>query len=394
MGKKNIRVLFQMLDNPLRRNSGNKTWNLALLHYFKLRGIRVDFITERDHVNWEVEEIDHFKNSGLVDSFYVLDRKPKGMNRVQYFLRHTLTKLFYRKRFDLSKSAMEDYRSAYYQMAFNNVLKQNAYDFILINYVINAKLIKNNPLVGQAKTIIDTHDFFTSQFQGQPKFNLGASFGEEIARLSLFDEVWVSSADELYVFGQFIPNRVRLVQTMLPKPIIQKVAINSRKYDLIYVASNNGNNQKSAKWFFEKVYPTLPDRLQICVIGQINQTIPDLPNVHKIPFAEQLDDYYQQSKVAICPMLAGTGIKIKVVEAFSYGIPIVCNIRGLDGLLNKTNNGCMATDDPLDFAAYIMELLNDPEKYQSFSKMSVSMFDQFFNIQDAYKRLDKIFGVI
>ena len=44
-------------------------------------------------------------------------------------------------------------------------------------------------------------------------------------------------------------------------------------------------------------------------------TILRFHNIHKIDFVEDLDAIYKHSKIAICPMLTGTGLKIKVIEA-------------------------------------------------------------------------------
>jgi len=58
-----------------------------------------------------------------------------------------------------------------------------------------------------------------------------------------------------------------------------------------------------------------------------------------------LVEFYQNVSIVICPMFSGTGVKIKVLEALSYGIPVVTNQRGVDGLLNKSANGCLVTEN-------------------------------------------------
>ena len=122
------------------------------------------------------------------------------------------------------------------------------------------------------------------------------------------------------------------------------------------MGSNNPHNTNAAKWFFDKVYPLLPDTIKITVVGRVCSAVPEKENIEKIEYAENLSEYYKKSKITICPMLSGTGLKIKVVESLSYGIPIVCNTRGVDGLLNKLNNGCIVTNDPNEFSNAIQKL--------------------------------------
>src|SRR3546814_15765273 len=88
-----------------------------------------------------------------------------------------------------------------------------------------------------------------------------------------------------------------------------------KKFVVIYVASDNPHNTRAAKWFFDKVYPQLPEQIRLCVIGKISGHIGTYRNVTKISFAEDLDEFYRQSAIAMCPMRGGTGVKVKVVEA-------------------------------------------------------------------------------
>src|SRR3546814_10265033 len=59
-----------------------------------------------------------------------------------------------------------------------------------------------------------------------------------------------------------------------------------KKFVVIYVASDNPHNTRAAKWFFDKVYPQLPEQIRLCVIGKISGHIGTYRNVTKISFAE------------------------------------------------------------------------------------------------------------
>ena len=160
---------------------------------------------------------------------------------------------------------------------------------------------------------------------------------------------------------------------------------------MLYVASDNEHNKLAAKWFFERVYPLLQFSLKIVVIGKIVDHFSDFPNVEKIRYAEDLDVYYSNAKIALCPMLTGTGLKIKVIEAMSYGLPIVCNERGVDGLFNKTNNGCLVTNDEKQFATYIHKLINEDGFYKINADFSKAYFLENNATTKVYEKLDKLF---
>ena len=90
-------------------------------------------------------------------------------------------------------------------------------------------------------------------------------------------------------------------------------------------------------------------------------------------------------------MLSGTGLKIKVAEALSFGLPIVCNERGIDGLLNKTKNGCLVTNNEIEFANNITKLLENSDYYAEISNEAKTFFNETLNSDVVYKNLDAIF---
>lgn len=387
------RILYHILDNPMGKNHGNMTWSLQLLKYFRKRGFDVDFVSDRDWGMWSNMDIKAFEKTGLARSVHILDRKPSKKNLLRYFFLHKLPHFFIKRKAGFYRPSIHDHITLFYQKQFNEILKKGKYDFVYINYVTCSNLIKDNPYVGKAIKIIDTHDFFTSQFQKQRGFNIGKAFKEEIERLSLFDDIWTVSVEEHYIFSQFCNRKVSLVQTMLEKPSLNlMLSATEKEYDIVYVASDIIHNKISANWFFTEVYPQLAPDLKIVVIGKITDHIPDFANVHKIRFVDDLGSMYAKSRIAICPMLSGTGIKVKVVEALSFGLPIVCSPRGVDGLLNKVNNGCTIAENEKQFASAISHLLNDTVLYARESQLAEASFDLFFSTQSAYKKLDTIFG--
>ena len=189
--------------------------------------------------------------------------------------------------------------------------------------------------------------------------------------LEKFDEIWTYSVEEEYIFEQFTDKKVTMIPVSFPFNFNKENAIS--KYDVIYVASDNPHNITGINWFFKEVLPHLKD-VKIHVIGKICNVVGDYENVIKHGIVDDLDEYYKNSKISICPMLSGTGIKIKVIEALSYGIPVVTNRRGVDGLVNKKENGCLVTDDPKIFAEEIKNLLEDEIFYNRVKNEGISYF--------------------
>jgi glycosyltransferase involved in cell wall biosynthesis len=384
------KVLFFMPDNPLKKNAGNKIRALSFLQYFKSRDIHVDFVSEYFWGEWNQKDIEEFQLSALARNTFIIRRKPSKKNLLNYIFGYKIPNFFYRKKLSVFTEVFPELVTFRLKKHFNRILQQNKYDYIFINYASWSSLIEENKHLNSAKTVIDTHDFLTAQHRH--RYSIGSSFQEEIRRLSLFDQVLAISVEEQYIFSQFCQTKVALAPAMLTKPTMNSLGASERKFDIIYVASKNPHNIEAANWFMTEVYPQLPSEINLCFIGQITEYIrKDHVNITLVPFAENLSSYYQDAKIAICPMLSGTGTKIKVIEALSYQLPVVCNLRGVDGMINKSDNGCLVSDDPIEFAQYILDLLNNSKLYYQQSRLAKLTFESNYEQQNCYKRLDSLF---
>ena len=57
-------------------------------------------------------------------------------------------------------------------------------------------------------------------------------------------------------------------------------------------------------------------------------------------------------------------MRVKLLEAFAAGIPVVSTPLGAEGLAGKDGEICALAEDPAEFARKIVELFDDPEKAQ------------------------------
>jgi glycosyltransferase involved in cell wall biosynthesis len=377
-----MKILYFYPENPLSTTQGNNARALSLLNYFKSRSIEIDFVGVASDV-FSSKDIKDLESKNLISKGYLLQEFKRKKNRLKYFFCFSIpNKIRFRiKSFNRIRFGNQNY--------FNEILQSNQYDYIVISYAYWAGLVIDNPYTKKAKLCIDTHDFLTSQFQNVRGFKLGKYFQKEIELLSYFDKIFVISIEENYIFSQFTNKEVTTLSHIIDADF--SLSNDKKEFDLIYVGSENEHNQLGANWFFSEVFPLLDPKINILVIGKICNAIQDFENVTKLKFVDNLNPYYSKSKVAICPMLSGTGLKIKVIEALSFGLPVVCNHRGVDGLSNKMDNGCLVTNIPEDFAKNINLLLTDEEFYLKISDFGKDYFLKNNDTHTCFKKTDTIF---
>jgi GT2 family glycosyltransferase/glycosyltransferase involved in cell wall biosynthesis len=141
-----------------------------------------------------------------------------------------------------------------------------------------------------------------------------------------------------------------------------------RPFSLLFVGSSrHAPNRIAVEWFVGKVFPYVIaacPRAHLSLVGFDPLAHPNLalhPQIEVTGPVENVKDLLASFALFICPILSGSGVRVKLLEAFAAGIPVVSTTVGAEGLASPGNPVCALADDPLDFARKVVELLNDPE---------------------------------
>lgn len=131
-------------------------------------------------------------------------------------------------------------------------------------------------------------------------------------------------------------------------------------------------NQEALNWFTRNVLPAV---LRSCPTARLSivgaepppqHSLPDLPNnIELRGFVEDVREPLARYSVFVSPILSGSGMRVKLLEAFAAGIPVVSTRLGAEGLATKDGDICALADDPAEFAARIIALFDDPQKAAS-----------------------------
>lgn len=130
------------------------------------------------------------------------------------------------------------------------------------------------------------------------------------------------------------------------------------------------HNVEPARFLAQEVIPLvrreLPDaRLRIAG-ARPAKTVLALAGLPGVDVAGPVDDMVAElhkAAVAILPIFTGSGIKMKVLESFSAGTPVVTNARGVDGVCGaEVGMHYLAGESAVDLAAACVTLLRDPKR--------------------------------
>ena len=124
-------------------------------------------------------------------------------------------------------------------------------------------------------------------------------------------------------------------------------------------------NLDGATWFVNEVLPELrrmvPD-VRVRFVGRHDERLlsaESAPGVEIVGEVADLGPELRSARGAVIPLLNGSGTRIKVLEAFAYGIPLVTTRIGCEGFDLVDNVHALIRNEPLDFARGCVQVLTD-----------------------------------
>src|SRR5947208_404251 len=76
-------------------------------------------------------------------------------------------------------------------------------------------------------------------------------------------------------------------------------------------------------------------------------------------FVEDLRSQYARTRVYIAPILTGGGIRTKIIEAMTAGMPVVSTHFAPLGIGTTPGTNLLAADEPAEYAAHVLKLMHD-----------------------------------
>lgn len=83
------------------------------------------------------------------------------------------------------------------------------------------------------------------------------------------------------------------------------------------------------------------------------------PGIELVENLAHPSEFFSRAAVLVYPPVRGTGVKVKVLEAMAYGVPVVTTGEGIEGLACQAGVHCHVGEDDEVLAARVVELLGD-----------------------------------
>ena len=159
-------------------------------------------------------------------------------------------------------------------------------------------------------------------------------------------------------------------------------------------------NVQAVRWFAREIWPRIlqvrPDA-QWLLIGKNEHAIQSLiagsPQVRCTGMVEDAIAELSRATLAVVPLLSGSGTRLKILEAWAAGVPVVSTPLGAEGLeLGSPSPPVQSASLALattavEFSTTIVQLLNDPTARAALARAGRRRFEHSFTWDAAWKVL-------
>jgi glycosyltransferase involved in cell wall biosynthesis len=127
-------------------------------------------------------------------------------------------------------------------------------------------------------------------------------------------------------------------------------------------------NAEGARFFVEQIFPLIRRELPHATFAVVGADPPppvrELAQVPGVTVTGTVDDvrpWLRNAQIVVVPLLNGGGTRLKILEAFASGRPVVSTHAGAEGIEASDDAELLIADDPAAFSRAVIELANREE---------------------------------
>ena len=223
---------------------------------------------------------------------------------------------------------------------------------------------------------------------------------QEIARLNQYDGVLTLTETDKDVLAK---------SGVKPPIYVSPAAVNTREkeYDgwngqIVFIGGyHHRPNQEGMDWFLREVTPCVDwskyPQTQLKIVGlgwptSYEGNFNGL-NVHLIGYVDDLSEHVSRT-LMIVPLLTGSGMRMKILDASALSVPFVSTSVGAEGLNFSDGDTCMIADSASEFAQALVKLMEDHPLQEAMARKAHHLFKEKYSLESLVERRKEIYKIV
>ncbi len=176
----------------------------------------------------------------------------------------------------------------------------------------------------------------------------------------------------------------------------------TKREPMTIISTGNLNyfpNIDAILFFIRRIYPAIKKsipQVKLRIVGYsppavIRKLAVGNNDIEVIGSVDNMSDHLGRATVAVCPMLSGSGIKIKVLEALATGTPTVAMSMATQAIEVTPDKDIIIRDTPDDFAHAVIDLIHNPAQRESLGINGRKLIENKYSWPVIVQKLETIY---
>lgn len=159
-------------------------------------------------------------------------------------------------------------------------------------------------------------------------------------------------------------------------------------------------NQEGVRWFLKQVWPRVHERMPQLTLYLAGRKMPndlmhvDMEGVRVLGEVPDAMYFIASKQINVVPLLSGSGIRVKIIEAMSAGKVVVTTTIGASGIGCTDGKDVLIADTPEQFVEQLQRCVDNPEFRQQIGRNAVSLITEQYGNEQLTQRLLEFYDQI
>jgi glycosyltransferase involved in cell wall biosynthesis len=156
-------------------------------------------------------------------------------------------------------------------------------------------------------------------------------------------------------------------------------------------------NAQGVLWFADQVFPQVRAAVPEATLTVIGKDPPaglEGEGIEVSGYVTELAPFLAETAVFIVPLHAGGGMRVKILDAWSWGLPVVSTTIGAEGIHIQNEKNLLLGDSAPAFAQAVIRVLRDPALAQRLGQNGRQTVTERYDWRVIYSAWDKVYAAL
>ncbi len=158
-------------------------------------------------------------------------------------------------------------------------------------------------------------------------------------------------------------------------------------------------NAEGVLWFAQEIWPRIHAQQPHLIFTVVGKNPPEyLTQLHGtngievLGFVPEVEAILADTAVFVVPLRAGGGMRVKILDTWSWGLPIVSTSIGAEGIDVCDEENILIADTPDAFSAAVLRAANDTDLNQRLRRNGRRWVEEKYNWKTIYRAWDEVYA--